>query len=78
LSLRRRSGRVLASGSGPVGDYMELEVFQGSLLRYRALFVLNRFNRYAITLPAALGTSGLRIRVYQYWAGVGRGAQKRI
>jgi hypothetical protein len=78
LSLRRRSGRVLASGAGPVGDFMELEAFQGSLLRYRALFVLNRFNRYAITLPAALGTSSLQIRVYQYWAGVGKATQRSI
>jgi hypothetical protein len=78
LSLRRRSGRVLASGSGPVGDYMELEAFQGSPLRYRALFVLNRFNRYSIALPAVLSTSGLRVRVYQYWAGLGRAAQNSI
>ncbi len=78
LSLRRRGGRVLASGSGPVGDYMELEAFQGSVLRYRALFTLNRFNRYSIALPAALGTSGLRVRVYQYWAGLDEGAQRSI
>jgi polysaccharide biosynthesis protein PslG len=78
LSLRGRSGRVLASGSGPVGDYMELEAFRGSLLRYRALFMLNRFNRYSIALPAVLGTSGLRVRVYQYWAGRGRAARRSI
>jgi Cellulase (glycosyl hydrolase family 5) len=78
LSLRKRAGRVLASGSGPVGDYMELEAFRGSTLRYRALFVLNRFNRFSIKLPAALGTSGLRVRVYQYWAGLGRAAQRSI
>jgi hypothetical protein len=78
LSLRKQGGRVLASGSGPVGDYMELEAFHGSALRYRALFVLNRFNRYAIKLPSALGTSGLRVRVYQYWAGLGRSAQRSI
>ena len=78
LSLRKRGGRVLASGSGPVGDYMELEAFRGSALRYRALFVLNRFNRYSIKLPSALGSSGLRVRVYQYWAGLGKAAQARI
>jgi hypothetical protein len=78
LSLRKRSGRVLASGSGPVGDYIELEAFQGSLLRYRALFVLNRFNRYSITLPSVLGASGLRVLVYQYWTGPGKGAQRSI
>jgi hypothetical protein len=78
LSLRRRGGRVLASGAGPVGDYMELEAFHGSLLRYRALFTLNRFDRYSIALPSALGTGGLRVRVYQYWAGLGRSAQRSI
>ena len=69
LNLRKRGGRVLASGSAPVGDYMELEAFRGSPLRYHALFMLNRFNRYSIALPSALGTSGLRVRVYQFWAG---------
>jgi hypothetical protein len=78
LSLRRRGGHMLASGSGPVGDYMELEAFQGSVLRYRALFVLDRFNRYSLALPRVLGASGLRVMVYQYWAGPGSGAQLSI
>jgi hypothetical protein len=78
LQLRRRGGHVVASGSGPVGDYMQLEAFRGSVLRYRALFTLDRFNRYSIVLPAALGTRGLRVRVFQYWQGVGKAAQRRI
>ena len=78
LSLRRRGSQVVASGSGPVGDYMKLEAFQGSVLRFRALFTLNRFNRYSIALPSVLGTSGLRVRVYQEWMGPGRDAQKSI
>lgn len=78
LSLRRRGSRVLASGSGPVGDFMELEAFQGNVLRYRALFTLDRFNRYAIPLPAVLGTHELRVRVFQYWTGPGRSAQASI
>ena len=78
VSLRKQRGRVLASGSGPVGDYMELEAFQGSVLRYRVLFTLNRFNRYSIKLPSVLGASGLRVRVYQYWAGLGKAAQSSI
>jgi Cellulase (glycosyl hydrolase family 5) len=78
LSLRRHGGRVLASGSGPVGDFMELEAFQGSVLRYRAVFTLNRFNRYAIALPSALGTHGLQVRVYQYWTGPGSDAEQSI
>jgi hypothetical protein len=78
LSLRRAGGRVLASGSGPTGDYMQLEAFQGSTLRYKALFTLDRFDRYSIALPAVLGTSGLRVRVYQDWLGPGGDARKSI
>jgi polysaccharide biosynthesis protein PslG len=78
LRLRRRGGHVLASGSAPVGDYMGLEAFIGGTLRYRALFVLDRFDRYSIPLPGVLGTSGMRVRVFQYWAGLGRAAEAGI
>jgi polysaccharide biosynthesis protein PslG len=78
LHLRKAGGRVIASGSGPIGDFMQLEVFRGSVLRYRAVFTLDRFNRYSIKLPRVLGKRGLRIRVYQYWTGVRHAAQKSI
>ncbi len=78
VTLRRRGSNVIASGSGPVADYMGLEAFQGTVLRYRALFTLDRFNRYSITLPAVLGTTGLRVRAFQYWAGPGRAATGSI
>ena len=78
LSLRTRGGHVVASGSAPVGDYMKLEAFQGATLRYRALFTLNRFNRYSVSLPSVLGTHGLRVRVYQEGVGPGKAAQKSI
>jgi hypothetical protein len=78
LSLTQRSGHILASGSGPVGDFMELEAYQGQTLRYRALFTLDRYNHYSLSLPSALGQSGLRVRVFQYWAGPGRAAQRSI
>ncbi len=78
LSLRRTHGHVLASGSGPVGDFIQLEAFKGKLLRYRALFTLDRFNRYSIALPSALGTHGLRVRVFQYWSGLAKAVQKKI
>ena len=78
LSLRRQRSVVLASGSAPVGDFMQLEAFRGGALRFRALFTLDRFNRYAIRLPAVLGTRGLRVRVFQYWAGVGQGATRTL
>jgi hypothetical protein len=78
LHVRKIGGRVIASGSGPIGDFMQLEVFRGSVLRYRAVFTLDRFNRYSIKLPRVLGKRGLRIRVYQYWTGVRRAAHKSI
>jgi hypothetical protein len=78
LALRRAGSHVIARGSAPVGDFMQLEAFQGSVLRYRALFILDRFNRYAITLPAVLGTHGLRVRVFQYAGGLARDAQRHI
>jgi hypothetical protein len=78
VNLRRSGKHVIASGSAPVGDFMGLEAFKGKLLRYRAIFKLNRFNRYSIVLPSALGTSALRVRVFQYWSGLARAAQKRI
>ncbi len=78
LNLKRRGSHVLASGSGPVGDYMELEAFRGSALRYHALFTLNRFNRFSIALPSVLGSSGLRVRIYQFWAGLASAAQRDI
>ncbi len=46
--------------------------FRGGVLRYHAFFTLDRFNRYSIALPAVLGTRGLQVRVYQYWAGPGK------
>jgi polysaccharide biosynthesis protein PslG len=78
LSLRRSHGAVVASGSGPVGDYMQLEALQGSVLRYRALFTLDRFNRYSIPLPRVLGTHGLTVRIFQYWQGSGHDAERSI
>jgi hypothetical protein len=78
LSLRRSGSHVIAGGSAPVGDFMQLEAFQGRTLRYRALFTQDRFNRFSISLPAALGTSGLRVRVFQYWTGASRAATRRI
>jgi hypothetical protein len=78
LRLSRHGSRIVAAGSGPVGDFMGLEVFSAGALRYRSVFVLDRFNHYSIALPRVLGTRGLRVRVFQYWSGVAHAAQKRI
>jgi Cellulase (glycosyl hydrolase family 5) len=78
LSLRRKHNMVIASGSGPVGDYMQLEVLRGGVLRYKALFTLDRFDRYSIPLPHVLGTHGLTVRVFQYWEGSASDAHRSI
>ena len=78
LALRRRGASVVANGSAPVGDFMLLEAFQGPVLRYRAVFILDRFNRFSVPLPSVLGTHGLRVRVFQYGAGPAHDAQKSV
>lgn len=76
LKLRRSGGRVVASGSGPVGDALELNVFKGGRLRYKATFRLTRDRTFRVSVPPQLGTRGLQVRVFQYWSGTS--ATKRI
>lgn len=78
VHLSRRGSRVVASGSGPVGDYMQLEVLSGRGAVYRTLFTLDRFNRYSLPLPRALGTKNLRVSVFQYWMGAAKVARASI
>ncbi len=77
VHLGRRSGSIVASGSGPVGDYLQLEAFRGGRAVYRAQFTLDRFNRYSIVLPGVLGTN-LQVNVFQYWLGTARAASASI
>jgi hypothetical protein len=78
VHLSRRGAHVVASGSGPVGDYMQLEAFNGRRAVYRALFTLDRFNRYSLVLPKALGTQRLRVSIFQYWMGTAKAASASI
>jgi hypothetical protein len=78
LRLRRHGSHIVASGSGPVGDFLELEASIAGRLRFRALFTQNRFNEYALALPSVLGTHGLKIRVYQLWTGPSRASHASI
>jgi hypothetical protein len=78
VRLERHNGRIVASGSGPVGDYMQLEAFSGKRAVYRALFTLDRFNRYSLALPQVLGTQRLRVSVFQYWMGTAKAASASI
>ncbi len=78
VHLGNHAGQIVASGSGPVGDYLQMEAFRGRRAVYRAQFTLDRFNRYSITLPKALGTQGLRVSVFQYWMGTAKAASASI
>lgn len=76
LRLARRGGSVIASGSGPAADDLEVDAYIGGRLRYKAVVRLTRANTFSLKLPAELGTSGLKVRVWQYWTG--RSATARI
>jgi hypothetical protein len=78
VHLSRRGDRVVASGSGPVGDYLQMEAFSGRRAVYRAQFTLDRFNRYSLALPRVLGTQDLRVSVFQYWMGTAKAASASI
>jgi hypothetical protein len=77
LHLRRRGSAISATGSGPVGDLMQLVATRGGL-RYKATFVLDRFDRYTLKLPRVLGSHHLRVQVYQQWAGLRAAATASI
>lgn len=74
LRVSRAGGRRVASGRGPVGDALQLDVFQGRTLRYKAVFRLDRAGAYRIVLPGFV-RRGMTVRVYQYWSGA---AARRI
>jgi hypothetical protein len=78
LSLSVRGSHVVASGSGPVGDFIVLEAFQGTALRYRATFILDRFDRFSLGIPAVLGTHGISVRVYQFARGPAGATRRSI
>ena len=69
VRLRRRRHGVIATGSAPVGDFVELEAYVRGALRYRAVFVLNRFNQFSLPLPRVLGSTALQVAVFQYGQG---------
>lgn len=70
--LHRTAAGLRVSGGGPDGDLYTLVVRKGGRLRYKATFLMDARNRYAIVLPAVLGTRGLQVRVISQWRG-GRG-----
>ncbi|MCW2957730.1 MAG: hypothetical protein JWP18_533, partial [Solirubrobacterales bacterium] len=75
LRLTRSGGSLVASGSAPAGDALELDLLQRGAARYRVVFRLDREGRYRLRLPA-LARRGMTVVVTQYWSG--RRAARRI
>jgi hypothetical protein len=68
LRLRRSGRHVAASGSGSVADVYQVNVYQGTTLRYRVNLRTTGSGSYQVALPAVLGTSGLKVRISSLWS----------
>jgi hypothetical protein len=69
MRLTARRGRVTAAGSASQVEAFLLEAWRNGRLTYRAMLRTDRFGHYRLTLPAVLGTSGLRVRLSGTWTG---------
>jgi hypothetical protein len=78
LKLRRTRGKVLASGSGPVGDFLIMEILAPGAPTTSKVLTLDRFNHFAVTLPSLPRRRHLVVRVWQYGKGAKSAVQRRI
>jgi hypothetical protein len=69
MRLTARGGRVRAAGSASQVEAFLLEAWKNGRLTYRAMLRTDRFGHYKLTLPRALGTSALRVRLSGTWTG---------
>ncbi|HMJ34658.1 MAG TPA: hypothetical protein VK501_12130 [Baekduia sp.] len=69
LRLRRTGGVVRAVGSAPGIDIYTLRVKVAGTLRFRAVLRADRFNRFSVKVPAALGSSRLTATITRQWDG---------
>jgi polysaccharide biosynthesis protein PslG len=69
LRLKLRHGRVYMIGTASVTDLYEAKVSQGGSPRYLITVRTDRFGHFAVSLPAALGTSGLAVALRSTWSG---------
>jgi hypothetical protein len=67
LALRRAGRRVVVSGRGSLADVYLVEASVNGTLRYRAYVRTSRLGGWELTLPAALGTTGVRVTVTSDW-----------
>jgi hypothetical protein len=74
MRLAARRGRVSVTGRASQVEQFRLDVYLSGRLAYRAYLRTDRFGAYKVRLPAALGTSHLRVRLAGVWTGA---VQKR-
>ncbi len=77
LRTRKQRGVVRVSVGGPEGDIYQLRVSKAGQLRYILNFRLNAANAFTASLPAQLGTSGLRLSVRSLWSAKQRASARR-
>ena len=69
MRLTAKRGRVTISGTASQVEFFTLRVYRQGQLRFRATLRTDRFGRYTLKLPAALGTTSLRARLAGTWTG---------
>jgi polysaccharide biosynthesis protein PslG len=67
--LTAKGGRVTVKGTASQAEYFTLRAWVRGQLAYRATLRTDRFGAYSLRLPAALGTSGLKVRLSGVWTG---------
>jgi hypothetical protein len=69
MTLRPSGGRVVVRGTASQVEVFTLRVWRNGTLAYRANLRTDRFGAYRLTLPAVLGTSGLKATLSGRWTG---------
>lgn len=69
LTLGARKGRARISGTASQTEYYTLRVWKNGQLAYRATLRTDRFGKYGLSLPKALGTTGLKATLKGAWTG---------
>ncbi len=69
MRLTARKGRVTVAGTASQVEFFTLRAYRSGRLAFRATLRTDRFGAYKLKLPAAMGTSQLRVRLTGTWTG---------
>jgi hypothetical protein len=69
MKLTASKGRVTVAGTASQVEMFTLSVYRSGRLAYRLVLRTDRFGGYKVKLPAAVGTSHLRVRLAGTWTG---------